>query len=148
VFVTLLNVTSSAWHATSQTVPLNICTCGSAAAAVNVKSVQQLGSWKLYRAAKAMAVLAATEVRQQHNFCDNLSGTCCLRVCSVSATQEIRARLQCSSGVLCVNRLHSHGGALRQTHATCVKHSSVMVLPHTLTRVHMPQPFAVTSSVT
>jgi hypothetical protein len=36
----------------------------SAAAAVNVKTVQQLGSWKLYKAAKAMAALAATEVRR------------------------------------------------------------------------------------
>jgi hypothetical protein len=40
--------------------------CG-AAAALNVKTVQQLGSWKLYRAAKAMAALAATEVRLGHS---------------------------------------------------------------------------------
>lgn len=32
-----------------------------ALAALNVKTVQQLGSWKLYKAAKAMAALAATE---------------------------------------------------------------------------------------
>ncbi|KAF6264790.1 hypothetical protein COO60DRAFT_1634150 [Scenedesmus sp. NREL 46B-D3] len=37
-----------------------------ALAVVNVKTVQQLGSWKLYKAARAMAVLAATEEAGAH----------------------------------------------------------------------------------
>jgi hypothetical protein len=78
--------------------------CTAAAAAVNVKSVQQLGGWKLYRAAKAMAVLAATEVGQHHICCNNIEMTCCAWVAVSPHHMNFLRRLQCSIGMPCVNK--------------------------------------------